>query len=67
MQEIKAILTVYLLILICLLVSFVGLYLYNQELSIIYLSIILFTMPILAIATIFYQYYRLASNSKAKK
>lgn len=66
MQEIKTILSVYSLILLCLCIPTLGIYLLNQQYAIIYLSIILILMPLVALSTIFYQYYKLISNSKTK-
>lgn len=66
MQEIKTILSIYFLILLCLSIPTLGMYLLNEQFAIIYLSIILIAIPLLALATIFYQYYKSISNSKIK-
>lgn len=67
MQEIKTILSIYILITICLLTPSMGIYLLNPQYSIIYSSIIIISMPFLALFTIIYQYYRLINNLRVKK
>ena len=66
MQQIKTILSIYSLILLCLTIPSIGIYLINPNYAIIYLSVLLILMPFSALATIFYQYYKLISDSKNK-